>query len=915
MKKTYIKLMARGIRKSITRFLSIFAIVALGVGFLAGLLATTPDMRMTADKYFDDSNMADIEIKSALGLTDEDIDALKNQDCVENAVGMFVCDTVLDTGTGSMTARIYGFDGGPTNNIDMINRFELIEGRLPESGSECLIACPNSYRNSLELETTLTLSGDQSTDILSFDSLTPVGIITLPTYMSVESEPTNAGGGTVELIIYADSGIFDIEGYVGAFVTIKGARELDTFESDYKSLISDAKDELGELAKDRETARYNGIVNDALEQIEKSRQELNEKKQQANDSLSELSSGIDSLNNSLNSLKSAPETAQTKAAAEEMTAKLGQLTKQYEQAKKKLDEEVVAAEEQIAQAKLDIQEISKAEWYITDRSSTVSFSSFESNSEKINAIAKVFPVFFFFVAALVALTTMTRMVEEERSQIGTLKSLGYSNGAISLYYIGYSVLASLTGSAVGIVLGLKTLPTVIGNAYTMLYRLPKIITRFDLKYALIIIPIAIGTTTLATLFSCINELREKPCTLYGERAPKVGKRIFLERISFIWKHMKFSHKVTARNIFRYKKRLFMTVFGITGCTALLLTGFGLNDSINDICDKQFGELYKYNLSINLKNDFHSTADEVTDGFLKSDDTDSYAVCLRRSVTAESGDEQEKATLISPDSAEDFRREVVLRNRKSGKEVGFDGGTVLMSEKLAGILSLEPGDSFTLTDGDGKSAELTLSDIFEGYISGYIYIGSDAYRQAFGAPEYNHLLVTVRDDSEETRARISKTVLESDNVALAQFSATIRESFENTVKSINYIVAVLIAAAGALAVIVLYNLTNINICERKKELGTLKVLGFHGSEVAGYIYRETTILCIIGILAGFIFGKWLHSFVIHTAEVGAVMFGRSIYPLSYILAAFVTAFFAGLVDLIMLRKLKNIDMVEATKAND
>ncbi len=999
MKKTYLKLILQGVRKTRARFISILTISAIGVGFLGGLLATTPDMQYTADKYYDDKNMFDVDIKGSLGLTDDDVAALKNLDYVENAMGARVTDVTMQNSDGSLVTRIYGMPINLNGSNALINGFELVEGRMPQNSGECLICIPNGYMNEHGLGKTYTISSDNKdydklADTYKFSSLTAVGVVNSPYYISMESEPSTVGTGKISLIMFVFPECYSLDVYTDIFVTLSGAKSLDSFGEEYLSLVNDKTALLETVGQERSVVRRSEIVSEATEKLDDARRDYDEAKSDADKELADarrkLNDGYADLEqakldilhtaNSLNdntaalsasegelSANIAAQRANNDAAygaglidaatysanaaqidAVEMESlnkinagkaaiasawdtlnvaqnidipnaqtELEKAERKYSDAKATADEKLADAFEKIEDAQKEIDDIEVPEWFLFSREDTVGYNSYKSNSEKIGAIAKVFPIFFFFVAALVALTTMTRMVEEERAQIGTLKALGYTNGAIAFYYVGYSVLASLLGSAFGILLGMKLLPAVISNAYSMMFTLPKTETIFWWKYAVVISLIAIFCTTAATLFACLGQLSEKPASLMLARAPKAGKRVLLERITFIWKRLSFIHKVTARNIFRYKKRFYMTVIGIAGCCALLVTGFGLRDSIHDIVDKQFGEIYKYNLSIYLKDDAAPESEGIIGDFLSDKNTVlSYAVIHSETASVSFGGATEKVTLQAPRITNELKEHLNLRERISGEDIPFNESSVVLTEKLCDTLGIKVGDRVSIKTNDGQSNEFTVSGISENYVTSYVFMSAKNYENSFGAPpDYKLILVRIADESPSARDEISKTVLKSDDILLLQFSQTIRESFGNTVKNIDYIVVVLIISAGILAVIVLYNLININICERTKELATIKVLGFHEREVASYIYRETNILCVIGTLVGFGFGVWLHSFVVKTAEVDAVMFGRSIYPQSFLFAALVTFFFTFVVDMIMLKKLKSIDIVESMKANE
>ncbi|MEG2193073.1 MAG: FtsX-like permease family protein, partial [Oscillospiraceae bacterium] len=587
---------------------------------------------------------------------------------------------------------------------------------------------------------------------------------------------------------------------------------------------------------------------------------------------------------------------------------------EYESEKAKADKKLSDAREEIDDAQKKIDDLEMPEWYVLTREENMSAASFKSNTQKVEAIAKVFPIFFFLVAALVALTTMTRMVEEERLQIGTLKALGYSKSTIMAKYIFYALVASVLGSITGLAIGFKLFPTVIWNAYTMMYTLPKLYCPWNLNYALFSSGAAVLCTLLATVNACWETLREKPATLMLPKAPKAGKRILLERVTFIWKRMKFTYKVTARNLFRYKKRLFMTVVGIAGCTALLVTGFGLHDSISDIVNKQFGEIFTYEAGISLKN-----KDVLQDPQLKAIIEDKSLVSEHIAV------HQEKCTnhfdgktfstyIFVPDEFEKLTDFVTLRQRRSGKTVPWNMDSVVITEKMSTQTGLGIGDEMTLKNKDDQEGRFIISGVAENYIENYVYMSKQTYEKGFAQVlEPNTLMVKCADDSQEGQDKLGTAALGVDDVAGISFISILKERFTNMMSKIDIIVIVLIISAGALAFIVLYNLTNINITERVKEIATIKVLGFTDKEVNAYVYRESIVLSIIGTVCGLVFGVFLHAFVILNIEVDMVMFGHTIKTMSYVYSAALTMVFSLLVNLFMRRKLKNINMVESMKS--
>ncbi|MEG2393828.1 MAG: FtsX-like permease family protein, partial [Ruthenibacterium sp.] len=554
----------------------------------------------------------------------------------------------------------------------------------------------------------------------------------------------------------------------------------------------------------------------------------------------------------------------------------------YADAKSEADTKLADAAQKIADAEQEIADLETPEWYVMGREGNVSFSSFQSNAQKVEAIAKIFPLFFFLVAALVALTTMTRMVEEERLQIGTMKALGYQKHSIMAKYVFYAMAASVFGSIFGLLVGFNLFPTIIWNAYSMMYNLPKLYCQFNWPYALIASGAAIFCTLLATLNACWATLHEAPAQLMRPRAPKAGKRIFLEYITPLWKRMKFTHKVTARNLLLYKKRFFMTVIGIAGCTALLVTGFGLHDSISDIVNKQFGDIFTYDVAVTTKNaqglDSETLRSALADTSLVAD---SMPVHQEKSINSYRGDSFTTYLLV-PQESERLGDFVTLRQRISGKSVPFEPEKgIVITEKMSERTGYGIGDSIELKNADDLVGTFTITGVAENYVENYVYMSSDLYAQQYGStPEFTTIFARMAPaDSakaaQRARDALSEKLLESDDVANLSFISDIKDSFTNMMAKIDTIVVVLIVCAALLAFVVLYNLTNINITEREKEIATIKVLGFFDKEVSAYVYRESAVLSLIGGLVGLVLGIFLHAFVIHNVEVDAVMFGRTI----------------------------------------
>ena len=589
--------------------------------------------------------------------------------------------------------------------------------------------------------------------------------------------------------------------------------------------------------------------------------------------------------------------------------------------------EFVDAEAQLAAAQAEVDDIAtmNADVYALDLKKNIGAESFRSDAGRIDQIAQVFPLLFFLVAALVSLTTMTRMVDEERVLIGTFKALGYSNGRIASKYLVYAVVASGVGSIVGIVLLSQFLPWFIMNAYAIIYVVPCRPTPIDPALFLLAAGLSVGITVAATLFAAMATLREKPAALMLPRAPKAGKRILLERIRPLWSRMSFSWKVTARNLFRYKRRFFMAIIGIAGCTGLLLTGLGLQNAINDIIDKQYGELYHYNAIVRMDSDVADAEKNAVAERVEADSEGPKAWVLTENKivrTPGASDEiDQRVELNVPQDTQEFGNFNTLRTRVGHKPLTIDDEGVLISEKLATKLGVSVGDSIAIYDEDaignatGEGREVRVSGIMENYVAQYVLMSPALYESTMGeAPSYATLLANVAE-GDDVREVFSDDVLAMDGVKTVTYNDETIASYRSMLKSVDSVVVVLVVAAALLAFVVLYNLTNINITERVREIATLKVLGFTPHEVNAYIYRETMLLSLIGAFVGLFLGIAMEGFVVITAEVDQVMFGREIHALSFVIAFALTMLFSVIVTLAMKFKLKKIDMVESLKSVD
>lgn len=585
--------------------------------------------------------------------------------------------------------------------------------------------------------------------------------------------------------------------------------------------------------------------------------------------------------------------------------------KKYNQSQKDTQTKLAAAAQKLADGEKQLNALQNPVWHVLNRDKNLGYNSFTSDANRMQSISHMFPVFFFLVAALVVLTTMTRMVEEERSEIGAYKALGFSRKAIAGRYLLYALFVSLSGSLVGVVIGCMTLPTVCWNAYRLMYNAPAIVPRVNLFYSFISCLASTAITVVATFSACWAALQEKPAALLQPKAPKPGKRILLEHITPIWQRMNFSAKVTARNLFRYKKRLVMTVVGIAGCTSLMLTGFGLKDSISHIVSNQYTDLSLYNFDMNLKSSLTDSTKAILND--KSHISRWMQYAYRSADVKNAAEKTMSANLLVPEQAGDLPKFIRLRNRRSKATIPFGRNSVVVTEKLANRLKLKPGSKITLPDSSGKVYPFTVTGVTENYIYHYVYIDPQLYQQVTGeTPQYRSLWGIHTGSG---KADLNRDLGKQPEVSTVIFMDDIMKNFDNMIQALNSVVLVLIFCAGMLSFVVLYNLTNINITERCREMATLRVLGFYVHETAEYIYKETTILTWIGCAFGLVLGIFMHRAVISTVEVDVCMFGRSIAPLSYLWSILLTLGFTAVVDLLMFPKFKKINMVESLKSVD
>ena len=679
-------------------------------------------------------------------------------------------------------------------------------------------------------------------------------------------------------------------------------------------------------AQEEELLSAGRQITDGKSQIAAARSQLDSTKSQITDGKAQILSAWALLNEKEDTLNA------SKAQLASGEQELADGRSEYEQAAKEAEEQITDgqakitdgekqltdAKQQIADAKAEIKKIENPKWYVQTREDALTeYQGYGDNADRMRSIGKVFPVLFFLVAGLISLTTMTRMVEEQRVQIGTMKALGYGKAAIAGKYIGYALIATLGGSIFGVLAGEKILPFIIIYAYMILYKhLPAILVPYHMSYALQASGIAVACTLIATIASCYKELAAEPAELMRPAAPKQGKRILLERIGIIWKHLNFTWKSTVRNLIRYKKRFFMTIFGIGGCMALMVVGFGLKDCIYEIVSLQYEKVQFYDAATYMSDDISEENRQQLHDYLDQNADIKETIEARMQKTdVKSASGKKTLYLMVPSDNEKIEDFLSFHSRTNKDEVySLKKDEVILTEKMASLLNVKVGDELTIEDEDRGDQTVTVGAICENYMSHYLYLSPEKYEELYGVPaEYNTIIYSVKDGKDDQIEKIGTKLLSMDGVLNVSYTSSIEGRLDDMLRSLNLVIVVLIVSAGMLAFVVLYNLNNINITERQRELATLKVLGFYDGEVASYVYRENILLTIIGSVVGMVLGNLLHRYIILTVEVEEAMFGRQIHWQSYLYSFLFTVAFSLFVNWVMFYKLKKIDMVESLKS--
>lgn len=917
MKNKLIKNTLVSLHRTRGRFISIMTIIAIGCAFFSGVKASAPYMKASSWDYFNAEKLADIHLNSTLGFNDDDLAAVSAADNVETAEKGYSADLLISRTDENIIVKAYSY-----NENDTLDRFILEEGRLPENDNECLADFKPYKCGSFSLGEKITLSSPDSdtdiSDVLSNTEYTVVGLIRSPVYVGLERGSTTVGDGVLNSYIYIPENNFSYDVYTDIYVTGAGFSDIDPYTDEYEERTAELKDTLEKLGEERIDIRTAELRSELMEDVDKERQKLADAEKEYSDGLSAYNDGVQKVKDGRAELDAQLAAVDplyldaVKGQFDEMYAELDESEKQLAESKAQLDdakEQIDDGYAQIADAEKEIDEsLSDNEWYVFDRDDlNPGYADYGSDTERVDAVAKAFPVFFILVAALVCICTMTRMVEEQRTETGTLKALGFGNAAIASQYILYAAASSLIGSTVGVCIGLPLIPRIIFMAYQTMYAMPYISTPFLWGYFAGCLIVSLVCTGLSAGIAARTELISTPAQLMRPKPPKNGKRVLLERIPFIWKHLSFTFKVTFRNLFRYKSRFFMTVIGIAGCTALLLTGFGLQYAISSIVDLQFGGIYKYDVIAVI--DEKAKDSDLSDlDALLSDENVMGMGAYQKTKTAYNGEKTaDDCYVFAPEDTEKMNDYIVIQNRKTKEPLHITADGAIITEKLSRLLGVKVGDSIDI-DGDTRAVKIT--GIAENYTGHYIFMTKETCLDLFGENGSNVMLVNMNGISD---TEFSSKLLKNPAVQAVSYARDGSQKFNDLIGSMNLVVVLIIVFAGALAFVILFNLVSISINERMRELATIKVLGFFDKEVSAYVYRENLISTLIGIACGLVLGIVFEKYVLMECEVDAVMFNPDITAHCFVYSALITAFFAFTVNLFMHFRLTKIDMAASMKA--
>lgn len=837
------------------RFIGITLLMAVSAFTFIGLKMAGPDMKNTAQTYYQEVNLADLTVSSNYGLDKNDTQTIKNQAKKATLDFGYLQDATINNSKTSLRVL---------SESKNISTSQLISGNFPKKDNQ--IAISYLLRNKYHIGEWITLNEHSN---LKNSRFKIVGFIRPSEYTDKSNlGQTNVGTGQLSGVAIVKKSAFKAQSYSIARIRFNKTKELDPYSSTYQKFIDNKKERLTNSLAQNSKLKKTEVDNnfkDAQKQIRQAKEQIQ---------LAE--------NNGLN-----------------MSREKARLEKQQ----KKLNEQ-----------EQEIKQLGSISYYVNDRKNDSGYDTYQSNSEKIELITNIFPVFLFAVAALVSFSTMTRFIDEERQNIGVLRALGYSKLDTSLKFVIYSLTAALTGVFIGAIGGYWILPRIIFNAYTANLTLTNFQSGFSWKYLFLTFLISILCTTGAAVIQLFIVLRAKTSELLLPKPPKNGSRILLEKIKPFWQHLSFNYKVTLRNIFRYKVKMIMTILGIAGCTGLLMMGFGIRDSLAGIGQKQYSEIIKYDLIAIDKNSLSSEQSSRLNQKLSSSQVNKYLPVYFENVSKKIAGTNQDLSIIVPEKSSQISKYISLRNRSSGQKINLNSRGIVISEKLAKLLNLSIGDELSLVTTNGKKVELPISNICEMYMGHYVLMNSNVYQKYFNKKVNSNAQLIELNNKKQTNS-FANSLMKTGAVSAINLNTNNQQIIDSLIQSMNKVIFLLIGLAALLAVVVIFTLTTTNIEERMREIATLKVLGFYNNEASLYIYRETIILSIFGILIGFLVGNWLHGFIIDNLAPLNAMFRPGILFSNYLLSALIPLVITGIMAIFVNRKIKEVNMLEALKSVD
>lgn len=934
----------REIKETIGRYIALLLIIGLGVGFFSGLKVTDPAMRQAMHQYLSDSAFYDFRMISTLGFKDEDVELIRQNVEAKSVEGSIAFDILADYEGSSHAVKAISI---PTD----INKIVLESGSLPTSDDECLVDSYLFKEETIGKTITVSTSNDKSdSEHFKYKEYKIVGRVKSPLYIQYERGSTSLGSGVLDGFMYINKGGFDADFYTDVYVKLDS--DLELYSDEYKSLIDSKEDEMQNALDKAAKNRYDNIIGDATSELDDAKAELETSKADGEQELSDAKKELDKAKKQLDASKKQideyeAQAVQLKTALDGMLAAGDQMDvniyqqysanlytlqagletakteynkglaeyqsgkKDYEDGLAEFNTKIEDANKEIKEAEDKIGDIEEASTYLLDRESNVGYVCFESDSTIVGAIANVFPVFFFLVAALVCMTTMNRMVEDQRTQIGVLKALGYGNATIMGKFVLYSGSAAMVGAVLGFVVGTIVFPKAIWFAYKMMYNTSEIGYYFSAPMMIISFVVTFICSVGVTILSCRYEMGEMAASLMRPKAPKAGKRIFLEYIPFFWNRLKFLRKVSLRNIFRYKGRLFMMVLGIGGCTALLVAGLGIYDSIADIAVNQYTNIAKYDIDITLKDGAIEKVEPLEN---KGYTTEDYLLYYHTSVDFKAGKNTKNVYLNVYDNNVAIDNFYDMHDEKGNHIVFADlkDNEIIINKGLSDRYGVKVGDTVSIFSDSMAITTYKVAAINVNFINNFVYLTKSGYEKNIGTlPEMKNVYLNVKEG--ENSHNIGAGLMNNKKITVVSATVDMLDRVDKMMESLNIIVYLVIGCAMALAAVVVYNLTNINISERVREIATVKVLGFYKEETSSYVFRENIILSIMGAAVGLLLGKLLHAFVMSEIVVDLITFDVRVTALSYGLAFVLTILFTFIIDLLMGRRLEEISMTESLKA--